>query len=321
MPKYETLIRSGPFRGIDASTADTDASPEDANFSSNIDTQRYVSGMVTARGRINLGALTGGNTVTDMDQMALTPTIRNTIVSLSNNSAAAFNPDVGPGATQTVIASGVGFTGIEQFGSQLFTNSGQQFYATGGTIINQAASWQFDSAANGQSYQFTIVNGPPFLAAQTYYYAVANIYTINALGISQQASPHGAFLVNGSYPNTVGPLNPSSSYIQFTTTSPGGAIWQSTLFGGTVTADTAIYRQSTNQPIWVLVASSKTGLGGNYVQLVNGTVWNDQASDAAIAANPQLDLYRDVPPVSPSNQGVIFTHMNRMWNFVVVQNA
>lgn len=318
MGKYDRLIQAGPFRGIDASTSQVDEDTQNATFSSNVDTQRFRGGMSTARGRVIVGTLSGGVIVNAMQQQSLTGAIRNSVFSLTNNTIIAFNQDIG---TQVVVTNGIGFSEASPFGSQMFTNSGQQLFATGGTIINQAVPWQFDSAANSQAYQFTVTAGPPFLAGQTYFYAVANIYTINALGIAQQSSPHGAFLVNGVYPNTVGPLPPATDFINFTTTTPAGNIWQGTLFGGTVTWDTAFYRQSTGQPVWLLVASSKTGLGGNYTLLVNGVTWNDSASDAAIAANPQLNLYQDVPPVSSTNLGVIFSFKGRMWNFVVQQNA
>lgn len=121
-----------------------------------------------------------------------------------------------------------------------------------------------------------------------------------------------------------------------TLTPAGGNLWAGTFpLDAQAQYSVNIYRSSTSQPTFFFVANiPSTGT------LPNGT-YTDNSSDATIAANAQLTLNRDVPPVKqygdfthvPATHNVIndpqtyypgapmWSHQGRLWFFAFVRNG
>ena len=209
-----------------------------------------------------------------------------------------------------------------QYGIPLFTNYGYQIRSDGGVAPFNVFLWQYAldeapfSSTSGTFPTWTLAAGTGTnLTPQEYYYT----FTVTVAfpdGSTQETSPTSTAFAPFALNYTLGAagaiaITPGvgAAGIAWSGTNPDGSTWT-----------TNVYRMSTAQPTFFFVAN----VTGN-----QAFVYNDNQADAAIASNAQLDLYRDQPPVCSTttggvttyNPGVIFTHKDRAWCFVVVQNA
>lgn len=210
------------------------------------------------------------------------------------------------GGTVTVsVASGASFpngTWVEIVGSHAMYGYVQTGGGTMNLVIVNVAGPNSDPPGD------TITTGATVYATMqgdnTYYYAITRVYaTLPHIFTAPDFSGYGPQETNAygdDYPyplvNNSGLQNVISG--PFSGTSPDGVPWTSN-----------IYRLSTNQPSWYLLAAN-----------VSGTQYIDTQADQYILGNAQLVTTRDPPPVSADNLGAIEAHKDRMWCFAVVNN-
>lgn len=203
-----------------------------------------------------------------------------------------------------------------QYGIPLFTNYGYQLRSDDGVAPYKLFLWQYAldetpfSATSGVFPTWTLAAGAgTALAPQVYYYTFTVTITFPD-GSTQETSPTDTAFVPFA-------LNFTLSAAGAIVITYGAVAWSGTNADGS-TWTTNIYRMSTAQPTFF------------FVQNVSGTgTYNDDQADATIASNAQLDLYRDQPPVcltltggvTTYNPGVVFSHKDRAWCFVVAQNT
>lgn len=323
--KYVEILRIGPFKGLDASTADEYIDPKDAQAMSNVATDRFLGGFATARGRKNLATLTGGGTISALKEMlGTTPTgaLTRYILAVTNGATPAVSYDI-DNAVQANIPNIRAFKRAARYGGAIYTDAGQQIYPWG------AYEWQQNAP-----YLPSIPNIPPnpptdtvvlslvagtSLPAQNYRYAFTQVTTITPTAgykgriATQETSPNGSFVGGQAF----GILADGTHAIQIT-------LQNSRTFNGTnadgSTYATNIYRSSDQQPAWFLVGQA------------TGTTFVDGLLDTAIAANIQLDQYRDAPPPGfaiPGNPfqilfgfvvADVISYKNRLWVFCEAAN-
>lgn len=321
-PKYQTLLQLGPFEGLQASTSDVFTKDNDADSAPNCDPFRDVGALCTARGRTNIATLASGSgVITALVPAAITGILAGIYAAFSGGTVSLYIP---AGSTTYTVTNGVAFTQAFQYGIPVFTNQGQQFRGNDGVAPFAAYAWQYDwrmLSVNGNYPVWGTTAGTGTnLTAQEYYYAFTLVVEFPD-GSTQETSPN---------PSAFTPffINYTLSAAGAIAITPGtlgtGAAWSGTFADG-ATWSTNIYRQSTAQPTFFFVA--------NVTGAVT-VVYNDDMSDTTIAANAQLDLYRDAPPtvviygdnaspISPNDPagGVIFTYKERAWCFVLRQDS
>lgn len=209
-----------------------------------------------------------------------------------------------------------------QYGTALYTNYGYQLRSDKGSAPFGLFLWQYAldeepfSATSGTFPVWTLAAGTGTnLAPQEYYYTFTVTITFPD-GSTQETSPTNTAFAPFALNYT---LSAAGAIAITPGTGTTGIAWSGTHPDGS-TWTTNVYRMSTAQPTFFF-AASVTG--------AQTFVYNDDQADATIAANAQLSLYRDQPPVCPTttggvttyNPGVVFTHKDRAWCFVLVQNA
>lgn len=297
--KTPALIKLGPFKSVDYTTAGPDLPPGVGAAASNVDTQRQPGAMASARGRLNVVALTGGGTIGTLAQINRVTGSRQIVASINGgaNQVVLYNPDT---ATQITSAGGANFSQAVQFGNVLFTNTNSQIRP--GSSFN-SYPWTF--AFLGPTIALTPAPAGN-LAPATYYYAMTTVVTFPD-GATQESTPSPG--ANPPYANNVAAVTalPAGNVITLSITSGS---FSGTLANG-ATWTTNIYRQSTNQPTWYLAGNA------------TGAAFNDNSSDPTIAANQQL-LFRSQLPLgfmTIATPPVIFRHQDRMWAFFDIDDA
>lgn len=303
------IVALGPFAGIDATTSPLYIPPGMGAFALNVDTSRYPQGFTTAKGRQNVTQLVAPGSppyiITALNQFVFQSETDQQVVlaALSNGSSKEVaSYDFSTGAT-SIISGASWYTQGMQFGQAFFTNVGQQYRYNSGTV--SAFAWQYPAPGNTAPDSFTLGQTAPGannIPPGTYYYTWTQITTFPD-GTTQETSPNNASAFNLSLSITVGAGGAQS--IDLTPTTA----WSGTNADGS-TWVTNIYRQSTNQPVWL-----------SAYRLTGSAVLHDTNPDANFLPNAQLTLHNDPPPVSTSNLGVVFSHKDRAWTWVVVQNA
>lgn len=306
------VIRVGPFVSIDATTSPLYTTPGTGAFALNVDTTRQLNGFSTAKGRTPVGSFSGANlTIEQLNQFInQSETEQRFILGsllLSGILAGGVQVyDIQTGSA-SVVSGGLAYTQGVQFDNALYTNASQQYRYYSGTM--SAYVWQQPPPTDLDTNSFTLAQTPPGsnnIGPGTYYYTWTRLVTFPD-GTTQETSPNTDSAFNLTVQTTV-----SSSGAQSIDLTPS-SMWSGTFADGS-TWTTNIYRQSSNQSIWLYVAT-----------LSGSSVYHDTHSDTAISVNVQLNLHNDPPPVSSTspnkNLGPIFAHKDRMWAWVVVQNA
>jgi hypothetical protein len=307
-PRYEALITIGPAKSLDSSSAGDFVAPGDGAVASNISTNRVVGAISNELGRQNLVTLTHFPTgqITNVSPYVASESVQQYVLNVQvsgTTSVVMYDPTTMAQPLSTITNAAL-FDSAVQFGGILYTNSGQQYSSNN---PNNFYSWQY-GAPNAVVYEYSVTTGSGALPAGTYYYAFTQVVQIPNGGPLQETSATGALPVTGPPPPTT--LYP------YAVTSGGS---QSAIITGTFSGTTAdgatfttnLYRQSTNVPVWTLVAN------------LTGTTYTDNASDTQIGANQELQIYQDPPPLSGGvggPGGAIFVHLSRIWCFVLVND-
>jgi hypothetical protein len=331
--KYQALIRVGPFKGYDATAADEYIDPADASSGSiNVDTHRVLAAMMVQRGRVPI-EVSGIPTTSPITFVtSFTPKEDQRFVVFCApyyEPASSIYYITGVYNTQTATLASLQYTAsfnsAAQYGTALYLNNGTQI-RDGSIYI-----WQQPPTAYLIGTDINCVSTTPSgsyvaLAQGIYFYTLTRTVTY-ADGTTQETSPDSLLTLPGNYgENTIDGEFIYRDYVLAgvsTTSAPtysvinllAGHTWSGTNADGS-TYKTNIYRLSTNQPTWFLIAS---GLTGN-------AAYSDDVADGAIASNAQLDLNHDPPPFTTtvSNAvatGVVFQHVERLFCFLVVNNA
>lgn len=226
----------------------------------------------------------------------------------------------------------------------MYTDAGEQYIQPafddvtglpdGAGFAPVAFRWQYEYLVANQLPNLSKVAGS--LAAATYYYAFTLYLSIpgvpvqnSALGYvgAQETSGYGAApqingifkffeAVNGAQGVNISTNNSFGSNLnKWSGQFPDGTDWFIN-----------IYRMSSNQPTWYLLASPiLTGTSVN--MLINGNAFTDNTPDTSIIQNQQLIVYQDPPPITAQQptlfnpyafhwsyvNGAIFSHKERMW--------
>jgi hypothetical protein len=193
----------------------------------------------------------------------------------------------------------------------------------GNTIIIDSGAqqeWLVVSGTTGTTFNVTnqILHDTGFgiwggVDEQTVYYVETKVTTMpdgtiseTSVDLNQYATPPNSY--NGAAGGSFN-LNPSGS---------GSPIWSGTHTDG-LPYTTNLYRQSTLQPTWQLVANL-TGTG----------TFTDIAPNIALAGNVQLTPQRDAPPCVPGSYGVdsnsynygsLLIYKGRVWVYLIAQDV
>ncbi len=307
------LLALRPFKGIDTTSAGLDVQPGRAVSGVSADPYRLPLALVAARGRVQLAEMTTGGVGAVVQNIAAYTSAPNDQQIIGTTKLAGvydrfmFDPLAN---TQTPLDFGslidtTFFSQAVQFGNVIYDNAGHQYSSAN---PDNTFLWHYPAPdPTAQSYSVTptagTLPGAPTVPA-VYYYAFTQVVTSapNPAGFSQETSPTG--------PTATG--NPLSVY-SVTSSGATGALIAGT-FSGTMpdgaTYVTNVYRQSSLNGIWFLRTT-----------LTTNAPFTDNAADSTIAGNAILDYNRDIPPVTPSNLGAIFRHQERMWAFLIVDDA
>jgi hypothetical protein len=320
-----SLVKVGPFQGVDYTTAGPSVASGVGSAASNVSLTRVIGAMSTSRGRTNVTTLTGGGTIQALNPLNFshyTSPSSNTsgrliVAAITGGSAAvvAYNPDT---STQLAISSGSStlqpYTQATSFDGALYTNTGYQIRynpSTGG--FNQF-SWTYPNVfLSLTSYTMTpTTTGTVNITSGTYYWNFTTFTTFPD-GTTQESPPWTL-----SYPTSSG-YTESTSFSAAITFASGN--WSGTNADGS-TYVTYVYRQSANQPTWYYVGTA-TGAAT--------TAFVDNNSDTNISANAQLQFRSNAPMQIPvgtlsstynsyMSPAVVFTHKNRAWIFIDFQS-
>lgn len=317
------LLKLGPFKGVDYTSADLLLSAEDekndaglAQNAINANATRNPGALMTERGRILA-----------FDMAAVMTLITNVrAVTTINDAPLYLVQGMNGGATvsyyydpvnRVILGPIVGLSAFNdaiQFGAVVYTNAGQRLfldaYPSGvspGTGRLIAYQWGYPSFFWTGSLTPTTGGA---LAPATYFYVFTRATTMpdgtvseTSVNPTQFASPATATVVG---PNNAITLN---NTIAWSGTNPDGTAYA-----------TNVYRQSTLQAGYFFVVQLTGGVGVPYT---------DVQSDASILSNPAVVVHRDQPPVVPGtntgnagpNLGYLGIHKNRVFVLVTVQNS
>lgn len=290
------LLTLGPFKGLDTTSIGPYVDPTNAITATNANPHRFPSALTNELGRVNVTTISAG---VGAAISAIAPYIPSSsdqqmiVCTLLSGTPSMFMYDPAT-ASQTQLETAIQFDQAIQYGGVLYTNGGQQYSSANPANLY---SWQYpppDGVA--LSYSVSQVSGSSLIAA-TYAYAFTQVVTAPNSGFTQETSATGD---DTPFPYSV--TLTSSGNIQISGTFAGTNADGSTFV-------TNVYRQSTNSPIFLLLT-----------QLTVNTPYTDTTPDSGIQGNPQL-LVADPPPVSSTNRGAITLHKERMWVYVLVQNA
>ena len=323
------LIRLGPFKGLDTTTADLYLPPGYATIAENVNSWRFPGAFTTPKGRTNVGTVrfTNASPFSVYALAAYYPddSTQRFIVSPSTPLANTFTGtgifDMESGLTApvtfgTTTPAGLGaFDQGVQMGNAVYLNNGLQYSDAN---PGKAYYWQAPAPTFLQSYTVTAQTASPVMPAGTYIYAFT--WNVCRPGLSddftmgQETNPYGD--------------EPSGLTYMYQAAVDG--VTQNILISGTFTGTlpdgstyyTRIYRQSYNQPFWSLVVDLTDSSVSSYV---------DYASDESIAGNTPLADSRWAPPnvllAAPSYQPTMMqawpieSHKNRMWMFTAVPDT
>lgn len=316
------LLRVGPFKGLDSTTAGPYVEQGRGALARNVDVRRIPGALTTARGRVNLATLGGSGEVSSLAELVTSLDTRYIIAALSSNAVRSYRPDA-PTA-EALVFNGQPFTQAIQYGPTLFTSSGQQIGLGPNGI--QAMKWQYTVADTGFAPALATNPATGANMAQytyTYLFTVAiqlptQTYAVDEYG--QESSPIGYSLSAGgavvyAYQATISDANHN-----VLVSANNGNTWGGTLADGSKWG-VNIYRMSSNAQIPYLAYSYFWQPSDKWKQLVNGSTVVDSSPDSAFASNKQLLFNQDPPPVSVQAPGAIFAHKERLWAFVIQQNA
>ncbi len=362
--KFAELVKLGPFKGVDYTTADPFENPESADSAPNVDSTRNLEAMQTARGRslipyTNLTHATYGYNALALYYQTYTsgPTgylgQRYLLASRDLGYTGYGGVDALGIDSQTVqgdvtVTNAAPFSqAVNAFGTT-WTNAGQQIGTPRPTTtfpISTALKWQYalgDFISQTYYYAYTVLFTPGVTPSGRYGYTPTTQETSPAGGLATQTLvPPFSVIITGTNGNPVITVGSGATL----------NVWSGSLADGTAWY-VNIYRQSTAQTFWTLVASAVEQVplaldgdfpyyfypGADVQQLNNGTAFTDDYTDAQIAGNVELDLYHDPPPfltytqanpggnIYPGygtttvggNYGVTFTHQNCMWAWCVM---
>lgn len=316
------LLRLGPFKGLDATTAGPYAEQDRASATSGVDIRRIPGAFVTARGRVNIttfGASSGSEIVT-LAELVARQGSRYLIASLSSGEVYWYCPNAG-----AILPNGQPFSQAAQYGPSLFTNSGQQITLSKDGFTPVAAQWQYGVSDVGFVPAVALNSHVGVKMTQqqyTYLFTIAvqlptRTYAPDAYG--QESTPTGFSLgANGTAVYAFDATVADSDHDVLLSCNNTNT-WTGQLQDGT-TWGVNVYRMSDAQPIFYLCASAFWVAGDAWGQLVNGSAFEDSQSDKAIAANKQILFNQDPPPLSVDSPGAVFSHKERLWVFTVVEN-
>jgi hypothetical protein len=300
------LLRLGPFIGIDYTTAEFLVDKGYGRSANNANTARKTGALMTERGRVQMH---------DFSNILADVQVLYECIAADNQPYVIVQGDDASGDLQTylynVTANSVAalsspgyptlhFTQAVQYGAVVYTNAGQRFFLD--PIEKQAYEWQYPPPMSFHNIGLTPETTGGDMLKGTYYYVVTyqtimpdGSVSETSVNYNQYANPPNAVITTNTGSMIVTPLNG----FLFTGTNPDGT-----------TFTTNLYRQSSNQAGYLLVAN-----------LTTNAPYTDTASDISLLQNVELEVSRDPPPVTENNLGWVCLHKSRVWCFVVVDNA
>jgi hypothetical protein len=332
---------AGPFQGVDTTTGDIYIQPVQGRSMSNGDCETVSKVLQATKGRLNItevsfaagsiGALAviqfGGLSGTGEDILASIPVASSATNIVARTIFDSANPGPVTGVPALEGYNYLPFTQAVQASSNL------QAAGTQPALIDDFGlqTPAFGAYATQAQYGAPIPGNGTTL---TFRSPALNTGTGTAVTAGTYSYAYTVVAYTGTYNKFTNPGQESSPYID---PGPGavlsapGAITVSTTgasaFGGTFPNDPSVkyavnlYRYSIAQPTYFFVAT-----------VTSGTTYNDDFSDSYIAANAQLTMNRDVPPVKNAQDfgqtGVetyypgapLAIHKQRLFYFALVNN-
>lgn len=315
--KQIELLKAGPFEGLDLTTASPFVKPGMAASSSNVNTSRVDGALMCEKGRIQLSDFTNvlASITFVMPITSVSAAPPSYLVGGYTAGNASFLTYLyTSGGSQVLIPGAVFFDQAVQFGDVVYTNGGQRFFASLQSIDPNFKwfLWQYPAPQNSApNISLTTATTGGSIAPGTYDYVITRTTTMpdgtiseTSVDLNAYAAPNSIVIPNGTSTNKI--------------TVHNSLPWSGTNADGT-SYTTNLYRQSSNQPTYTLVANISGS--ADYV---------DTASDASIVSAVQLQPYRDQPPVMPGaygaaaqqyNYAAVVIHKGRVWCFAVVANS
>ena len=314
---FQPLLKLGPFHKYDTKTAQIYAEQTSAIALSNADTARNLGSLMNCFGRsafIDFPAAIGNlRYVWRYDVSEVRPywIVEDAFGQLfdydyHNNLISNIPGPSGMVATQAVQSNG-----------NMFFNNGEQAlvianpgYPGSPPQSVELAQWQYPKP-DPSIYNYAVgkTGGTPGLAPGTYDYAFAQVIYLPG--------------INGKIVQTTAVTGGNAPYPYHIHIGKAEAATDALITGtfSGITAEgyqykTAVYRMSSNVPVWYQVA------------IIDGSVYIDSASDASISANPQMSFAGQQPPTgfssrTPSGHDAIFpiaSHQDRMWVMAIVND-
>jgi len=314
---YQPLLKIGPFHKLDTKQGQVYTDPSSAVAVSNADTARNLGSLMNCFGRevfIDFPQLASISYVWRYDVSQIRPWW---IVIDPNGSLYTY--DLKNALISNIPGSaGLATMAVECNGT-MFLNNGQQifiFHDSGypGTPHQtlQLGQWQYP-APDPDIYGYSVnkISNTPQLDPATYTYAFALVISIPSVGgpTKQTTAVTGG---NTPYPYQV----------TIHKADEPQAVEIDGLLSGTTaegfTYKTAIYRMSSNVPVWYQVA------------IVDGSVYIDDASDQSISGNPQMSFAGQQPPTGTGTPGPsgapvqlnpIAAYQDRMWVMAQINDS
>jgi len=313
---FQPLLKIGPFRKLDSKTAQVYTDPSAARSVSNADTARNLGSLMNCFGRsafIDFPALSELAYVWRYDVSQIRPWWI-----VTDDAGTLFTYDLKNELISNIPGSAGPVNQAVESNGTMFLNNGQQcfvFHDSGypGTPQQalQLGQWQYPAPTQGiYGYSVNAVSHSPQLDPGKYTYAFALVVTIPSIG---GGSKQITAVTGGDVPYPYQVTLHKSDEPQ--------AIEIDGLLSG-VTAEgfsykTAIYRMSSNVPVWYQVA------------IVDGSVYIDDNSDQDISGNPQMSFAGQQPPTGTGTPGPsgnvmlnpIAAYQDRMWVMAQINDS
>ena len=325
---FQPLLKIGPFHKLDSKNAQVYVDPTSATACSNADTARNLGSLMNCFGRsafIDFPQVESISYVWRYDVGATRP-----YWIVSDPFGNLFTYDLANELISNIpLSKGIATQAVECNGN-MFLNSGQQIFLVDNAGYPghpkqslEIAEWQYPAPDPGTyGYGVGKVSSNPGLIAGTYDYAFAQVISIPTVGpYSGPATPTGLPILQTTAVTGGNAPYPYHVKINNAEAEAGTAVQVTGTFSGTTVEgyqfSTAIYRMSSNVPVWYQVA------------IVQGSLYIDNNSDASISANPQMSFAGQQPPTgtlssAPSGFGgpnPIAAYQDRMWVMATISNT
>lgn len=297
--EYRPLLRLGPFKGVDYTSADPLLDSGRAISAQNANPTRRPGALMCEAGRTLMHDFSSAlDSITALYSCVGKDNTHYALVQgLKSSAVKTILYDKSAG-TSVVLTGANAFTQAVQYGAVVYTNAGQRFFLN--PAQTQAYEWQYPAPAAAGNITLSSF-GSGSMAAATYFYVVTRQTIMPDGSVSETSVDLNQFANPPSF--TLGSTG------GITVTPTGGFVFTGTNADGT-TFTTNLYRQSTLQAGYLLVTN-----------LTTNSAYNDTASDQSLLQNAALEVSRDPPPCSATNLGWLAINKSRIWVWVIVNNA